>query len=210
MRKLLRQAYVQVQRPKRLITACLTGICLCLLFPTNPKKHHWPITDGELSVVVGTDSTLRFVNTAAQVALPVLSADRIGLVQLAFVALSTTAATHGLKRLADEWVVGGARLGERPRGPNSRHNMPSGHSSMASSAAYFVCRRYGIRHALYLIPILLLTMYARVALDAHTVAAVVAGALVGILMAAIFTSVLRLTTKRSAQWDAVTLASPIR
>jgi lipid A 1-phosphatase len=66
--------------------------------------------------------------------------------------------------------------------------MPSGHSSMASCATYFVCRRYGLWHALYLLPILLLTMYARVALNDHTVSAVIVGALVGFVTAALFTS----------------------
>ena len=57
-----------------------------------------------------------------------------------------------------------------------------------SCAAYFVSRRYGWKHALYLVPILLLTMYARVELNDHTVSAVVVGALVGLVSAAMFTS----------------------
>nr|WP_284702424.1 phosphatase PAP2 family protein [Herbaspirillum aquaticum] len=66
--------------------------------------------------------------------------------------------------------------------------MPSGHSSMASSAMYFVGRRYGWWHLIYMLPILLMTMFARVALDAHTISAVLAGALAGIVGAALFTS----------------------
>ena len=82
-------------------------------------------------------------------------------------------------------VVLGVRLGERPHG--GRHNMPSGHASLASSAVYFVGRRYGWWHLLYLVPVLLLTMFARVELDAHTGSAVIAGALIGIFSAALFT-----------------------
>ena len=59
---------------------------------------------------------------------------------------------------------------------------------MAASATYFVMRRYGWAHALYLVPLLLLTLHARVALGAHTISAVLAGALVGLLAAAAFTS----------------------
>lgn len=181
----MKQAYAQVHRPRRFIFGCVLGIILCVLFPTDQQSYGTPSTSGLVRV---TDSYLRFTNTVAQVALPVLLMDKIGMVQLVYVGISTTLATHGLKRLLNNWDLWGRRLGERPSGSGSQYNMPSGHSSMASSAAYFVCRRYGLMHALYLIPILLLTMYARVALDAHTVAAVMAGALLGLLMAAIFTS----------------------
>ena len=191
MRALMKQAYTQVQKTRRFIFACVIGIILSLLYPTDLQSYRTPRADGDLSLALVTDHYLRFANTVVQVALPILLKDKIGLVQLVYVAISTTAATHGLKRLVDEWEVWGTRLGERPSGPHSRYNMPSGHSSMASSAAYFVCRRYGFMHALYLIPILLLTMYARVALNAHTVTAVITGALVGLLMAAIFTSARR-------------------
>jgi membrane-associated phospholipid phosphatase len=57
------------------------------------------------------------------------------------------------------------------------------HSSMAWCATCFVCRRYGLWHALYL-----LTTYARVALNVHTVSAMIVGALVGSVTAALFTS----------------------
>jgi lipid A 1-phosphatase len=59
---------------------------------------------------------------------------------------------------------------------------------MASCAAYFVARRYGLWHALYLIPIMLLTMSARVMLDAHTISAVLTGCLIGLICAAWWTS----------------------
>jgi len=183
----LMEAYRQILKPWRFIAGCTLGIALCLLLPTDLHRHYASLAHADRSLALVTDRYLRFANTAAQIALPVLAKDRAGLIQLVYVGISTTAATHGLKRLVDGWYVRGTRLGERPSGPGSRYNMPSGHSSMASSAAYFVCRRYGLRHALYLIPILLLTMHARVVLDAHTVAAVIAGALTGFIMAAMFT-----------------------
>jgi lipid A 1-phosphatase len=66
--------------------------------------------------------------------------------------------------------------------------MPSGHSSMASCAVYFVGRRYSIWLAIPLAIIMLLTMYARVMLNQHTISAVIAGALIGFLATAMFTS----------------------
>jgi membrane-associated phospholipid phosphatase len=182
---LAKEAYAQVDRPWRFILGCVLGIVLCSLYPTDLQSYG-TARENDLARVSYHD--LRFINTAAQVALPLLLRDKIGLVQLVYVGISTTLATHGLKRLLNNSVVWGSRLGERPTGINSQHNMPSGHSSMASCAAYFVCRRYRWTHALYLIPILLLTMYSRVALNQHSVTAVIAGALVGFLMAALFTS----------------------
>ncbi len=188
MWNLMKQAYTRVQRPRWFIFACLIGIMLSLPYPTDLQSYRTPRTDGNSSLVRVTENYLRFTNTIAQVALPILLKDKIGMIQLVYVGISGTVATHGLKRLVDKWEIWGTRLGERPSRPGSKHNMPSGHSSLASSAVYFVSRRYGFKHLLYLVPILLLTMYARVALNDHTVTAVIAGALVGLLMAAIFTS----------------------
>lgn len=135
-----------------------------------------------------TENYVRFVNTALQIGLPIVLADKVGLVQLIYVGVSSTILTHGMKRLVNDWHVMGTRLGQRPSGPQSKHNMPSGHSSMASCAMYFLCRRYSFWFAVLLIPIMLLTMYTRVVLHDHTVSAVLAGAIAGILAGAMFTS----------------------
>ncbi len=184
----MKEAYTQVQIPRRFIFLCVIGIILSLLYPTDLQSYRTSREQGDSSFVLVIEKDIRFINTIVQVGFPLFLKDKIGLVQLVNIAISTTAATHGLKRLLNKRTVWGTRLGERPSGPFSQHNMPSGHSSMASSAVYFVGRRYGFIHGLYLIPILFLTMYARVALNAHTVAAVIAGALLGLLMAAIWTS----------------------
>lgn len=185
LQALARQAYAEAA-PKRLfLMACVIGIILSALWPTDLASYR-AAGQEKTTLVLRTDHYLRFTNTIAQVAIPVFERDPVGMMQLAFVGASATLATHGLKYLLDPVTVWGTRLGERPSG--SGHNMPSGHSSMASCALYFVCRRYGWHHALYMLPITLLTMFARVELNAHTVSAVIAGALVGILMAAIFTS----------------------
>jgi lipid A 1-phosphatase len=135
-----------------------------------------------------TETKLRFVNTIIQIGLPLLLRDKEGMVQLLYLGVATTVATQGLKRVVNDVHVGGTRIGERPYAPDSRYNMPSGHTTMSSCAVYFVARRYGWRHLLYLVPILLLTMGARIMLDAHTLSAVLAGALIGFICAAWYTS----------------------
>lgn len=185
LRALAKRAYVEADPQRPFLLLCVLGIILSILWPTNLSSYRATGPE-KTSLVLRTDHYLRFTNTIAQVAIPVFERDPVGMMQLLYVGLSATVATHGLKYLLDPVTVWGTRLGERPSG--GRHNMPSGHSSMASCALYFVCRRYGWRHALYMLPITFLTMFARVELNAHTVSAVIAGALVGLLMSAIFTS----------------------
>ena len=188
MRNVLYQAYRQVQRPCRFLIACILGIMLFLPYPTNLQNYRSPSRKVDMPLVELTEHYLRFTNTAVQIALPIVLKDKIGIAQLIYTGIVATVATHSLKRALDRAEIEKTRLGERPSKPDSHQNMPSGHSSMASCATYFVCRRYGLWHALYLLPILLLTMYARVALNDHTVSAVIVGALVGFVTAALFTS----------------------
>jgi membrane-associated phospholipid phosphatase len=184
--KLVKTAWAEVHRPRRLIGWLIALIVLSTGYPSNLASYP-QVTDVE-PAISGADHYGRFINTALQVALPVVMRDPVGVVQLAYVAVGTTVFTHALKWLVNDWYVGGARLGQRPAGAHSKHNMPSGHASMSSCAVYFVCRRYGLRYAWLMVPVLLLTMFARVALGAHTVSAVVCGALIGFVVAAIFTS----------------------
>ncbi len=165
--------------------ACVIGIILCILWPTNLSSYRSKGPEKTL-LVLRTDHYFRYTNTIAQIALPIINRDPVGMMQLLYVGASVTLATHGLKHLLGPVTVWGTPLGDRPSG--GKHNMPSGHSSMAACALYFVCRRYGWRHALYMLPVTLLTMFARVELNAHTVSAVIAGALVGLVMSAVFTS----------------------
>lgn len=181
---LFRQALAGTDPPRTLVVACLAGIVLTLFWPTDLAPYR-AIGTESTRLMEGTDHYLRHVNTAAEIALPLLKRDAVGLAQLACVATSTTLGTHVLKSVLDPVTINGRRLGERPSG--GRNNVPSGHSSQAASAFYFVCRRYGWRHAVYLLPIALLTMIARVELNAHTLSAVVSGALLGLLLAALFT-----------------------
>ena len=176
--------------------ACALGIVASIVFPSDPHAGRAAMANPELARV--TDDYLRFGGTLAQFALPVVLRDPVGLVQAGYVGLATLATTHGMKWLLDRRRFRGIELGHRPQGgPLSRHNFPSGHASMAASATYFVMRRYGWAHAIYVVPLLLLTLYARVALDAHTTSAVLAAAFVGLLTAAAFTSARRRPEQRS-------------
>lgn len=180
--------YLPKKRPMGFIAACLLSLVVCVFYPSDLASYRENLNAERPAWVEPTETKLRFVNTIAQVALPLLLRDKEGMVQLLTLAVTTTVATQGLKRIVNDVEVGGTRLGERPYGTDSRHNMPSGHSSMSSCAVYFVARRYGLWHLLYLLPILLLTMGARLMLDAHTLSAVLAGCLIGIVCAAWWTS----------------------
>ncbi|MEO7013112.1 MAG: lipid A 1-phosphatase LpxE [Thermomonas sp.] len=154
--------------------------------------------------VYDVDHYGRFFNTALQIGLPLLLRDKAGMIELVKVAVATTLATHALKHALNNVDIMGTRLGQRPFSPNSSLNMPSGHSSMASCAAYFVSRRYGWKLAFLVLPVLLLTMFARVSLDEHTISAVISGALLGIFVSAVFTTPYRKRASRNSDAAAVT------
>jgi membrane-associated phospholipid phosphatase len=187
--QLFKIAYKEVNRPKRFILLLVLAFIVNVFYPSDLddySKHFPDMKAGQVEHV--TENYVRFVNTALQIGLPVVLGDKVGLVQLIYVATSATILTHGMKRLVNDWHVMGTRLGQRPSSPQTKHNMPSGHSSMASCAMYFICRRYSFWFAVILVPIMLLTMYTRVMLHDHTISAVLAGALAGILAGAMFTS----------------------
>ena len=182
-------AYRDVCRPFKTILCCTIAFVLVSLYPSDHSIRLGEAAPTDVQKVARwTDDYGRFAITALQVALPILLADKVGLVQLAFVAVSTTVGTHSIKRLTNSWMINNTRLGQRPSSAESKHNIPSGHSSMASCGAFFVCRRYGMRYALFVIPAMLLTMFARVVLDAHTISAVLSGGLLGLIFTLLFTS----------------------
>jgi lipid A 1-phosphatase len=186
-KSIFRTAYDEVRRPVVLIVFLLCAAMLSAVFPSDLESYPvLPAGEAVPQAVTLTENYVRFVPTAVQVMLPVVLGDKVGLVQLVYVAVSATIATHGAKFLLNKRWIGHTRLGQRPNGRDS--NMPSGHSSMASCAVYFVGRRYSIRLALALSVIMAMTMYARVMLNAHTISAVLAGALIGFAMTALFTS----------------------
>lgn len=190
-----------VRAHSRLLIATALAVLACVLYPSalNEYRQTPPLqlaqqalgpsaSASALPVAVNwVEDQGRFIATAAQVLLPLVLGDRLGLVQLVYAGVATTVVTHGLKRAVDDvhWL-GLHRAGERPNGGD--HNMPSGHSSMAGSALGYLWRRFGAWHLLYLLPLLLATMSTRVFLSAHTLSAVLAGALIGVVVSYVMTT----------------------
>lgn len=189
LRNLFKQSYAQVRVPRKLTLLLLIAFLASALNPSSIESHP-PRQDfaAVQPLVDGVDKYGRFVNTVLQVAVPILLCDRVGLAQLVTIAITSTFMTHATKRLFNDVTINGVRLGQRPSGAGSKHNTPSGHSSMASSAVYFLARRYGLAFLLITVPVLLLTMFSRVALSDHSLSGVLSGAFLGLLMAALFTS----------------------
>lgn len=193
-RECAREAWHGVKRPRIFLWLCAIGMAVAIMLPADLSRYR-DTPRSEDPLVHGVENYGRFINTVAQIGMPILMRDPVGFMQSVYLSIASTFVTHGLKRALDNVEINDRRLGERPNG--GKHNMPSGHSSMASCAMYFVARRYGWWHLLYLLPITLLTMYTRVELDAHTWPAVIAGALGGILCAAFFTG--KFTRQKESQ-----------
>lgn len=191
-------AYAQVRQPIALIVFLLCATILSAIYPSVLDTYlvRQPGSSPPVEVTL-TEHYLRYVPTGVQIALPLLLGDKVGAVQLFYVAVSTTVVTHGVKQVLKGQWVGNTRLDQRPNGGSK--NMPSGHSSMASCAVYFVGRRYRLWLGVAFSLIVVLTMYARVMLNAHTISAVIAGALIGCMTAAWFTSP-RGPPQRLAPW----------
>jgi len=166
--------------------AALFMLAAATLYPSDMEGHYAVSRNGhDNTLVTNVEDYGRHVNTLIPLGAALILRDIKGLWQIATVALAGTVATHGAKRLLNDVEVFGTRLGQRPNG--SDHNSPSGHSSLASAGAYIAVRRYSKWFGLIVWPMVILTMYARYMLDAHTVSATIAGALTGVLVAAVFT-----------------------
>ena len=163
------------------------AIATCaILYPSDMDGHYATSRNGQDNIVVtSVENYGRHVNTIIPIGTAIILRDFTGLRQMAATTIGGIAATHLPKRLLDDIEFFGTRLGQRPNGGN--HNMPSGHSALASAGAYFAVRRYSIWFGLIVWPVLFLSMHARYMLDAHTVSATIAGAVIGILVADLFT-----------------------
>lgn len=189
MKKLFLQSLKGIKPPKLLSLTLFAIFLIAAFYPSDLKDFYFKDRRYEAGFLVHTsENYLRFVNTALQVALPIIKKDPVGIMQVINIGVVTTFATHGLKYVFNDVNVADTRLGQRPKSPTSSKNMPSGHSSMAACAVYFVAKRYGAKWLFILLPILFLTMYARFMLDMHTISATIAGASLGLLCAIFFTS----------------------
>ncbi|MBO9450071.1 phosphatase PAP2 family protein [Tropicibacter sp. R16_0] len=174
-------------RVLRQLTWCAALILLvgATLYPSDMEGHYAVSRNGQdNALVTGVEDYGRHLNTLIPIGVAIALRDVKGLWQIGAVVLAGTVATHGPKRLLNDVEILGTRLGQRPHGGD--HNLPSGHSALASAGAYIAVRRYSKWFGVVVWPILLLTMYARYMLDAHTVSATIAGAVTGMLVASVF------------------------
>lgn len=189
-----------VRRHTASVALALLVIVSATIYPSDMENDYATPRGGQSSsVVMVTEEYGRHLNTLLPFATIIVLRDWNGLKQLAVVTVAGIAASHGPKRLLNDVTVMGTRLGERPRSPNSQHNMPSGHSTLASAGAFFMIRRYSLWFSLIVIPIMVLTMYARVMIDAHTISATIAGAMTGMLITALFTTKWRRILSKASQ-----------
>lgn len=161
-------------------------VIIAILYPSDMEGHYATSRNGhDNAVVMGIETYGRHINTLIPLGTALLLRDVKGMWQIATVIVAGTAATHIPKRVLNDVEINGIRLGQRPNGGD--HNMPSGHSALASAGAWIAVRRYLKWFGVIVWPILFLTMYARYMLDAHTVSATIAGAIIGVLVADLFT-----------------------
>ena len=171
------------------IVLLVTIILISSLYPSDLENDYSTSRGGEdISFVVSTEKYGRHINTLLPFALAIISKDKAGFKQILVIAVSGIIASHGPKRILNNVKIMGTRLGQRPFSSTSKHNTPSGHSTLAGATAYFVMRRYSWWFAVIVIPVLLCTMYARVMLDKLTISATLAGAATGLLVAALFST----------------------
>ena len=180
--------------PMRLIPAhkllaafMVLAIVMATVYPSDLDRHRAANYAGhQMPLIVFTEDYGRHLNSIAALGTALVLRDLTGLKQLAVIIVVGIAATHGPKRLLNNVEVMGTRLGERPSRQTSNHNMPSGHSALASAVIWFLGRRYSWWWLLLTVPVTLMTMLARVLLDAHTISAVIAGMLVGLAFTMLF------------------------
>lgn len=185
--EILRQP-LRVFRDHTVIVLVTLGLALSAMFYPSDMEGRYATSKGGQGdwLVETTEDYGRHLNTLIPLGAALVLRDVTGLKQIVVITVAGIVASHGPKRLLNNVEVLGTRLGQRPYAPDSKHNSPSGHSTLAGAGAYVAMRRYSPWFALIVLPILLLTMYARVMLDLHTVSAVIAGALTGLLVASLF------------------------
>lgn len=185
MKETFKFAYQDVKFSKKLLFLLLFLFFISTFFDSN-SEYYKDKEKNTNSYVYFVEHGLRYTNTALQMMLPILLADKIGIVQAVYVGIGTVVSVQLLKRIFNNIHIGNTRIGERPKGGD--YNVPSGHSAMATSAMMFLIIRYGWRFAFYMVPVSILTMITRLELKAHTMSAVFSGGILGIIIALLLTS----------------------
>lgn len=127
----------------------------------------------------------QILNPAIGFALTVMKEDEPGMYQWLYSTVTNAVLTAAIKGATNKIHGGRDKMNQRPNG--KPRNFPSGHTSSASVGANFIAMRYGFTYAIVPYIILGLTAAGRVQVHKHTEAGVVAGSMVGLLSAFIFT-----------------------
>lgn len=127
----------------------------------------------------------QIANPVIGLALTVMKEDEPGMFQWLYSTVTNAVLTAAIKGATNKIHGGRDPMNKRPNG--KPHNFPSGHTSAASVGANFIALRYGFTYAIVPYVILGLTAAGRVQVHKHTEAGVIAGAMVGLLSAFIFT-----------------------
>ena len=188
---IIKRPYVVIREHSFALVLMSVIILMATIYPSNMARDYSESRGGhDRASIVAFENYGRHVNTALPFITALALRDWVGLKQLVVITVVGVLASHGPKRLLNDVEIMGTRLGQRPHSTDSRHNMPSGHSTLAGACAYFMVRRYSIWFGIIVIPVLLFTMYVRFMLDMHTISATIAGAGTGILVSAIFATTL--------------------
>ena len=118
------------------IVLLVTIILISSLYPSDLENDYSTSRGGEdISFVVSTEKYGRHINTLLPFALAIISRDKAGFKQILVIAVSGIIASHGPKRILNNVKIMGTRLGQRPFSSTSKHNTPSGHSTLAGATA---------------------------------------------------------------------------
>lgn len=184
---ILRLPLTLVPAHKMIAAVMVAALLVCTFYPSDMAAYRaQPYAGRDMPLIVFHEEYGRHLNTVAALGVTLAFRDWTGLKQLAVLTVAGIVATHGPKRALDRVEVMGTRLGERPSSERSRHNMPSGHSALASAVIWYLGRRYSWWWLLFTVPITGMTMLTRVLLNQHTISAVLAGLLVGLAVAMVF------------------------
>lgn len=138
----------------------------------------WPEPDAHAGTTIeDTGTALSILLPATAAGLTLKNHDKEGSWQFAEAAALTLGVTWGLKYSIDA---------TRPNG--GEHSFPSGHSSISFVSAEFMRARYGWVYGIPAYAAATFVAYSRVESDNHHVRDVLAGAAIGMLGSAIFTS----------------------
>ena len=137
-----------------LVFMMLLIIVSASLYPSDLENDYAVSKGGQdIPFVVAVEDYGRHINTLLPFAMALVLRDNEGLKQLGFIAVAKILASHGPKRLLNNVEIMGTRLGQRPNSVTSKHNTPSGHSTLVGACVYFIMRRHSWWLGVIVVPV---------------------------------------------------------